>query len=105
MLERRGFDVMAFDNPLEFPAYTSTNCPCALCPDIIISDVDMPKVNGLQFVETVINKGCKCKHIALVTGKGLEEEDLHKMAKLNVRCFQKPFDLDEFDAWLLRTAM
>ena len=108
LLQRRGFEVMAFDNPLECPLYSSPTCPCSpvfLCPDIIISDIDMPKVNGVKFVEAVVNKGCRCKHIALLTGQGLDEHDLLRMAKLNVRCFWKPFDIHEFDAWLFRVAM
>jgi len=108
LLKRRGFEVMVFDNPLECPIYSSPTCPCSpvsLCPDIIISDVDMPKVNGLEFVEAVVKKGCKCNHVALVTGQGLDEQKLDKAGRLNVRCFLKPLDLDEFDAWLFRAAM
>jgi len=105
MLHRRGYDVLTYDNPLSCPIYTSPACPCpskSSCPDIIISDVNMPKVNGMQFIEAVYKKGCKCQNVALIAGKEFADTDLNRMAKFGTRFFTKPFDFDEFDAWLVR---
>jgi DNA-binding response OmpR family regulator len=106
LLKRRGHEVLTFDNPLSCPIYSSTLCPCSpdsICPDIIISDVDMPKVNGLKFIEMISQKGCKCRKLALISGKGLENDDLRRMTNLGTRFFAKPLDFSAFVEWLIRT--
>jgi len=105
LLQRRGYEVLSYANPLECPVYTSPACPClpsAICPDIIISEVEMPKVGGIKFIETVFKKGCKCKHLALIADKALDVGSLNRMAKYGTRFFMKPLDFDELDEWLVR---
>jgi len=104
MFQRRGHEVLTYVNPVACPIYSSAHGSCfpqSKCPDIIISDVDMPGVNGLKFIDTVFQKGCKCKHVALLTGKGISDQDMKRMAKLGARCFTKPLDFAEFEAWLM----
>jgi hypothetical protein len=63
----------------------------------------MPMVNGMQFIETILKKGCQCKNLALIAGKEFADSDLNRMAKFGTRFFMKPLDFNELDAWLVLT--
>ncbi|MEI8138659.1 MAG: response regulator [bacterium] len=104
ILQRKGHEVLTYSNPLECPVYASALGSCTLednCPDIIISDVDMPKVNGLKFIEAICKKGCRCKKLALISGKGLDRADLDRMANYGISFFTKPLNFNEFNAWMM----
>ncbi len=105
VLQRRGYEVEGYADPALTPLHQDLNCPCSLhpnCPAIIISDVDMPSVNGVELLESIMKKGCRCLNLALISGKGLGHEDLTRMAKYGTRYFTKPLDLAEFNAWIDR---
>jgi len=105
LIQRRGHQVLTYDSPLACPIYTSTHCPCvpeAICPDIIISDIDMPKVNGMKFIERVFQKGCKCKQLALISGQGVDYTNSNRMTKMGATIFTKPLAFDAFVSWLIR---
>jgi len=105
LLMRRGFEVLTYSSPVDFPVSQLKACPCNMfpdCPDLIISDLDMPAINGADLLEGVIKKGCRCRHVALISGKGMKEADLIRMAKYGTRYFIKPIDLAQFYAWLDR---
>jgi len=106
LVQRRGYEVMTYDSPMACPLYTSTLASCAseyVYPNIVISDVDMPNVNGMDFIEKVYQNGYKDIRYALLTGKGIEKVNLSRMAKFGTRFFEKPLDFTEFDAWLMHT--
>lgn len=103
MLVRRGFDVTACCGPLSTPLGACPGCPCTVhpnCPQLIISDYDMPDMNGLDFWEQQLKKGCACRNVALVSGKGLDEKEFKRLAKMGVRLFLKPFDRQDLTNWL-----
>jgi CheY-like chemotaxis protein len=108
LFERTGYQVLLYESPLACPLYTTPTCSCWLqtscpdCPDIIISDVDMPQVNGVTFIETLFIKGCKCRNIALLSGKGLSAEDMGRVATIGSQLFLKPLVFAEFESWLSR---
>ena len=105
VLQRRGYEVEAYSDPVLAPLHQDADCPCSLhpnCPAIIISDVDMPSVNGIALLESIVKKGCRCPNLALISGKGMEHEDLIRMSKYGTRYFIKPLDLTEFNAWIDR---
>jgi len=104
LFQRKGHEVLTYNNPLLCPIYTSEHGSCfheETCPDIIISDVDMPHVNGLTFIESVFKKGCHCRKLALISGKGLDSAELSMIAKFGARFFPKPLYIDEFDSWMM----
>ena len=102
ILDQRGYEVFTFPDPGYCPLFEMAACPCPLkqsCTDIIITDLNMPVSNGLDFIETQLKKGCHCKHIALISGD-LNAEALSKANKMGLKIFEKPFGLDELTEWL-----
>ena len=71
-LEKWGHKVDAYLNPEICPAYSSPACHCDRfnkgCPDVILTDVNMPLVNGIKFVEELKRKSCKCRKIGMMSG-------------------------------------
>jgi CheY-like chemotaxis protein len=103
LLERRGYEVATYQNPVDYPVANIRSCPCPMqrsCPDVIISDLDMPDISGIQLFEGMYAKGCRCRHAALISGRGIEETELIRMAKYGTRFFMKPLDLLQFYSWL-----
>ncbi len=104
LFHRKGHSVLTYDNPLTCPIFSQPHGSCfpdSTCPDIIITDFDMPEVNGTKFIETVFKKGCKCQHVALLTGVAVPDQDMRRLAKYGTRFFTKPLDFAEFDAWMM----
>lgn len=102
ILEGRGYEVLTFSNPGLCPLYNEGSCRCTdgeACGDIIISDVSMPNVSGLDFVERQKKMGCKVKNVALMSG-AWSGSDVEKAKSLGCKVFQKPFPLAEIEEWL-----
>jgi DNA-binding response OmpR family regulator len=103
MFRRKGHAVLTYDNPMECPVCKAEHPSCfpdSTCPDIIITDYDMPGMNGMKFIETIINKGCQCRNIAVLSGKMIPDADMKRFAEFGTRSFTKPLDYAEFEAWL-----
>jgi CheY-like chemotaxis protein len=102
-LVKRGHNVVIYKNPDQCPLYCSLSCPCTLfqngCPDVILSDVNMPNVNGVKLVEELKRKNCKCTKIGLMSGDWTEA-DLQKAARWDVVVFFKPFELTPVLLWV-----
>jgi CheY-like chemotaxis protein len=97
-----GFEVVSFSSPGHCTLYTEASCPCSWrgsCPDLIVSDLDMPEVDGIRFVEHLKRKQCRCKHIAVISGSW-QEQDLLRVVPDGVMVFSKPFMFDRIWAWL-----
>jgi hypothetical protein len=65
----------------------------------------MPRVNGVELLEMCKKKGCRCRHLALISANRLEEYHLTRLAKYGPRFFSKPLELDEFHCWLDRVEL
>lgn len=101
-LAHRGYDVVIHADPTSCPLYFCDTCPCSAgvkCPDVILADVNMPHVNGVQFVKKLQRKGCKCRNIAMMSG-GWTAEQLQQASHLGVSIFAKPFHLKRLESWL-----
>ncbi len=68
--ERHGWEVLSFPDPADCPLYCITSCSCPVaeeCVNVIVTDFEMPRMNGCFFVEKLLQKGCRVKHLALLT--------------------------------------
>ncbi len=102
ILVDRGYEVLAFSNPAICPLQMVPECQCnanQTCTDIIISDLDMPNMTGLGFIENQKKKNCKCQHVVLMSGSWTEH-DLQRAHELGCKTLEKPFPFDEFYEWL-----
>ena len=102
ILDKRGYEVFTFPEPGLCPLHIKDNCDCSLeqaCGDIILSDVDMPNISGLKFIESLFNKGCKVKNVGLMSG-AWSEADLKIAQKLGCHVLHKPFTIDGLNKWL-----
>jgi len=102
LLEKRGYEVFGFEDPALCVLHQAGRCLCPsdqLCSDIIISDINMYTVSGLELVDELLRNGCQVKNIALMSGSWL---DFHKFyaRKLGCKTFTKPFGIGEVEDWL-----
>ena len=54
-----GYEVLAFPDPGVCPLHTLAHCQCprsTICADMVISDVNMLSVSGLDFIEDLLHK-------------------------------------------------
>ena len=100
--QSKGYEVIKYQNPSLCPLQQKHDCHCEeqeLCADIMITDVDMPFVSGLDFVESQLRKGCKIPNIAIMSG--VWTESTMKRAKdLGCTVFEKPINLSVLTEWL-----
>lgn len=73
----RGFEVFTFAEPSLCPLHVVQECPCPVnsrCTHLILSDVNMSETNGIDFVERLIQKGCRQPLFALMAGTFTEAD-------------------------------
>ena len=102
LFQDRGYEVLGFSNPAICPLQMTPECRCGdnqRCTDIIVSDLQMPAMTGLTFIENQRKKNCKCQHVALISAHWTEE-DLALAQHLKCKTFTKPFFFQELDEWL-----
>lgn len=106
------YDISAYEDP-SFCPFFERNCKkskniiesdgcCACdgiacsrekpCVDIIITDVNMPNVNGVDFIKAQLSNGCKVKNILFISGE-LNEETISKIDAMGGRYLHKPFSI------------
>ncbi len=71
ILNKREYQVFAYQEPGACPLNLKHACPCPLehaCGDIIITDINMPNISGLNFIENLLNQGCKINNFMLMSG-------------------------------------
>jgi CheY-like chemotaxis protein len=102
ILQERGHEVFSFKDAGDCPLNSFPECKCNHinpCTDLIISDVSMPKVNGLEFIENLRNNGCRIKNIALVSGYWTER-NISKAKEFGCAVFHKPVAPEELFEWI-----
>lgn len=100
--DQRGYEVYTFRGPGICPLHVVRECPCpgdTSCADLIISDVNMLGMNGIDYIERLIRKGCKVRNFAFMSGY-FTPTDMERTAKLGCALFSKPFDMHSIAAWV-----
>ena len=102
IFDDRGYEIFSFFTPAICPLQMIPECRCGVnqtCTDIIVSDLDMPNMTGLSFIENQKKKNCKCQHVALISASWTEQ-DLSLAHKLGCKTFEKSFHFEGFYEWL-----
>lgn len=102
-LQEQGHEVFSYEDAGDCPLSSCTECKCDHvnpCADIIISDLLMPKTNGLEFIEKLKKNGCKIKNIALVSGYW-SDEDISRAVEIGCTVFHKPSPPGELFEWIV----
>ena len=102
VFDSRGYEVLTYPHPGACPIFDSESCSCPdgqSCTDIILTDINMPVMKGLDFIEKQLEKGCQCQHLALMSGD-YTQDDLVKAKDMGLKFFQKPFDIADVFEWL-----
>ncbi len=103
-LKKKGYEVLIYPDPTLCPLQHSHDCQCdqdERCADIIITDIDMPNISGLDFLESQMRKGCKIQCIAIMSGAWPELGKEHAKS-LGYSVFDKPLTLSALAEWLDR---
>jgi CheY-like chemotaxis protein len=101
ILKDRGYDVYASSEPLFSPVYLNEECtsPDEYCTTIVITDINMPNMTGLEFIEHQKSMGCKFQNVAVMSGRWTKEARAHAN-RLGCQTFSKPFKVTEIKKWL-----
>lgn len=102
VLLRRGYEVYAFSEPGVCPLVSERQCPCPArysCADIIITDLNMPNMTGLDLIENQIDRGCKVRNLAVLSGDWSDHE-VKRASQLGCMTFSKPLRVAELNEWL-----
>ena len=102
MFKSLGCEIFTYEDPSLSSLHQSNDCQCSekeVCADIVITDIDMPNVTGLAFIEKQINKGCKVKNFAILSGSWTDEK-IERAEKLGSKVFHKPSFLFEISEWV-----
>ena len=102
ILDERGYEVFTFSNRGVCPLLHTVDhiaISDSVCSDIIISDLYLPTIDGLELIKDRIDNGCKVKCRALMSTTW-SEVDWQYAHKIGGRLFRKPFDLSEMLAWI-----
>ncbi len=84
-LTRRGFNVEAYNSALDF-----LNSDAIGRPGCLILDLSMPRMNGLQLQQALIEKGCSMP-IIFITGHGGVPESVKALRAGAIDFLEKPF--------------
>lgn len=102
LFDGRGYEVFTFPEPGMCPLYVVRQCPCpagSTCSDLIISDVNLLESNGIDFLEKLIQKGCRQRHFALMSAN-FSEADIARASQIGCTLFNKPLEFPKITAWI-----
>ena len=96
----QGCNVRAFTDAVKALRELREGGPGAL-PDIVITDVRLPGVDGFVVVETLLENGFPAGNVAMMSGYW-SEEGLARAKGMGVWVLKKPFGVGEMVGWIER---
>ncbi len=102
LLESRGYEVVKFASAAVCPLQKTPECSCndaSRCADIILSDLGMPFISGIEFIKNQREKACKAPYMAMMSGNW-QRDEISKAEELKCKIFSKPFHIAEINEWL-----
>ncbi len=102
-LSHKGYEVICHSEPIACPVYmlNDEHCPNGKpCADIMLTDFQMPGMNGLELLKLQRDKGCRMdiRNKAIMSGY-LDEWELD-FEEMGCAYFRKPFRLSELNPWI-----
>ena len=70
LLQEQRWEVIGYPDPEGCPLRHATKCTCTharVCADVIVTDLEMPNVDGFTFVNDLLKTGCKVPFLAMFT--------------------------------------
>lgn len=104
LLEFYGHSVMTYSDPTACPLYENHQEKCEMnspCVDVLISDVNMPHVSGIELYVEQNKCGCKIltQNRALMSS-GMTPEQEATIEDLGCVFFRKPLNTHDVRKWL-----
>ena len=98
-LKSKGHHVVSYQDPTFCPTYSDLKSECLHkkpCTDVIISDYNMPKVTGVEFLKIQKSLGCKVpfENKAIVTGAVLSQETKDLIDSLGCKLIKKTIQIN-----------
>jgi len=96
----RNFEVQSFSEPVLCPLAQNSSFCLNPCADIIITDFQMPGMNGVELLHYQTQRRCpiNVKNKAIMSG-ALPDDFLDKMKEVADTFFQKPVHMQELNEW------
>ena len=98
-LRAKGYEVLDFPSPLSCPLVTNQECTCPrdrACADLVITDMKMPGMTGLEMVRLMAEKGCHTStKNKIVISSAITPEQAVEFRTLGCHYLPKPFELEE----------
>ena len=101
----RGYEVLSYSDPTALcPLFGADGDACtytAACADIMITDFNMPGVNGVELLEHQLRKGCRqaMRNKAVISGY-IDGDSLAQVRKMGCMFLPKPFTLFALSEWV-----
>lgn len=92
-------EVICVAEPSSCSVYQGQECDHERpCGDILFIDKNMPKMTGLEFIEQMLEKGCKgLTQNKVVMSGALERVDIEKAKELGCIIVNKPITFNQLD--------
>ncbi|MBL8879731.1 MAG: response regulator [Phycisphaerales bacterium] len=85
-LERQGHEVRSLTNGRE-----ALDACVSSPPDVLISDVNMPEIDGIQLIEQLSARGLAPRGVVVLTSRWDHAQIGERLAGLNAHVLPKPF--------------
>lgn len=104
VLGARNHEVLDFATPVACALLTEQHCSCpreSACADIVLTDMRMPKMSGLELLQLQQAMGCKAlpANKALVSAQ-IDAAQREELSRLGCQFISKPFRLHTLLQWV-----
>jgi len=104
MLENEGHEVLDFRDPSACSLFNDPTCTCPQsnpCADILITDMNMPNMTGLEFIRMQRARGCKAgPKNKLILSAHVSLPNINEVEMTGCPVMRKPFKPADFLNWI-----
>jgi CheY-like chemotaxis protein len=104
LMREHRWEVIGYPDPEGCPLRFAEKCTCnrgRVCADVIVTDLQMPHVDGFTFVHDLLEVGCKVPFLAMFTACE-DAERLERAKSLGFAVFSKYDGLPTLLEWLIK---